>query len=268
MILFLTGCWLLIGLPNQDTEPVDTSWWTDADLDTDTDTDTDTETEYFDAYVWGLDFHGGYDGQDLIPYGIGADVEQPPYLEVSLYEERWFENQNDLHKCVATFEVEMTREDDLGWPGTMWWGAEIDLTYVPNANPDDCVDLNPVLYGTNTLEEVMEGRRMGLGIAPLSDTMANDLEQAVNSGNGNWAVDYEPYLLGFYVAEVSGGNFYGQELGWAYMTYLDEDGVIVWGSEGKAESYVVTEMDGVPEEPVLFEGSSYYLQYVDGTLLP
>ena len=115
MILLLTGCWLLLGLPNQDTDPVDTSWWTDADLDTDTDSDTDADVEYFDAYVWVLDFHGGFDGQDLIPYGIGGDIEQPPYLEVSLYEERWFENQSDLHKCVATFEGHSEQVSRFVW---------------------------------------------------------------------------------------------------------------------------------------------------------
>ena len=267
MILLLTGCWLLLSLPNKDTDPQDTSWWTDAD--TDADADTDVDDEYFDAYVWGLDFYGGYDGQDLIPYGIGGDIEQPPYVEVVLYEERWFETQNDLHTCRATFQVDMTREDDLGWAGTMWFGAEIELTYIPDAKPDDCTDMNPVKWGTNTLEEVMEGRRMGVGMAPLSSEMEQDLKEAVNSGNGNWSQDYAPYLLGFYIADATAGNFYGQELGWGYFTHLDEDNVLVYGDDGEALSYEIDELSGVPEgQSILLQGSSYYLQYVDGTLLP
>ncbi len=265
-LFLLTGCWLLLTLPGRDTDTsVDTGWWTDADADTDADGDTDKD--YFEPYVWGMDFESGWDGDDLAPFGIGGDIYQDPYMELTLYEERWFETQSDAYKCVSLFQVDMTRDDDLGYPGQMWWGAEIELTWLEGASLDECSNLNPQVWGEEVPRKVMESRRMGVGLAPLSTNMEEALRDAVNSGGGNWVVDYEPYILGFYIADASAGNFYGTELGWGYFTYLDDSGSILYGDDGNPVSYEVDGLGGTPA-PAMLQGYSYYLQYVEGSLLP
>ncbi len=267
MILLLTGCWLLLTLPIREKDPIDTSWWTDVDTDSDSDADTDTDPIYFDPFVWGLDFEGGWDGEELVSYGIGGDIEQYPYVELTLYEEEWFDSMSDANKCISLFRVDMVREDDLGWPGQIWWGAEVELTWVENASVDECDNLNPMQWGSNTPDEALENYRLGLGLAPLSPDMEQALRDAVNSSGGNWSQDYAPYLVGYYLADSTAGSFYGMELGWGSFNYVDDDGAMVYGDDGNPLTYEIQQLSEAPAHSLL-QGYSYFLQYVDGTLIP
>jgi hypothetical protein len=224
----------------------------DADVDVDADSDADAD-DIFDPWLFTVEMHTGFDGDDLMPYGIEG-TEVAPYAIFRFYEEDYRHSQIDAYTCEWTGKIVQDGHDGLG-AGGLWIGFDAHFEHDATAPRNTCDDWDPDEWADGTPTEAVETMDFGFGWAPLSIGMASELRDAYQNAGLVWE-EVEPYIFGVYwkVDDRYSGTLVN-EMGYGFATALDGDGNLAAGEDGE---YLQIEVVGSSTAPAPAYISTYY----------
>lgn len=250
-LLALTAC---IGPGRQVCDTATQIGCGDGDADTDVDADTDADADdVFDPWLFTIEMHTGYDGADIMPYGIEG-TEVAPYAIFRFYEEAYRQNQLDQYTCEWTGSIVQEGYDGLGVSG-LWEGYDTKFVHNATATRNSCDNWDPDKWADGAPTEAVEAMEFGFGWAPLSAGMASELRDAYQAAGLVWE-DVEPYIFGVYwkVDDRYAGSIVN-EMGYGFATELDAESNLVAGDDGE---YVQVEVLGSSTLPAPSYIATYY----------
>ena len=236
----------------------------DADADSDADSDTDADPEYFEPYVFGMDFYAGYDGAGMVAYGFGDGNVQDPFAAITVFEEAYFDSGGDTrYTCEETYLITENGVDRLRLDH-IYAGCDVSLTHYPGATHSPWRDFDPSIWGDETGVTVFEGATLGVGMGPMSAQWETTVKDAVVSAGLDWEADWAPYLLTYYpgIYDASSGGLVGVESGFGFTYQTDENMDLMYNADDELMSYEISGLEALPS-PALLNGRAYYLIYTD-----
>lgn len=170
------------------------------------DTDTgDTSPVYLEPFWFSIDAYFGYDSatNQIIAYNgttSSGAFTQNPAMVVTLIEEGASAQQAGDDICVIIAEqagplpakTTFSAVDNSSHPVLL--GFELDWAQATITHDCDGL-LDPAVWGEDLA--AIETVRWGAGItAPIDTLLAAQIKDQVEGESGDWAADWEPYLLG------------------------------------------------------------------------
>ena len=167
----------------------------DADSDADSDSDSDADADVtFVPYAVGFSWSLGFEDDGYVGWSSDGSYNDP-FVEVTFYEEAYFNSGDDRYACTWYAYVQDLGEDDMGVSG-LWYGAEVALI---DAGVNNCEGFDAKVWGATTPTKRMTDMRFGVGFGPLGPEVGPSLEQAVYDAGYDWERDWEPYVFSYYM---------------------------------------------------------------------
>lgn len=186
----------------------------------------------------------GYDAaQDAaVAYTVDGEVV-PPTLILGLATSTWFQTGAADERCDV-----VARHDPEGGPlPRAPWAAELAFGF--DLPADLAVESGCEGFWGDPAATLLAGR-WGLGVGPVDEALAAELEDAVVSQGGAWEADWAPVLLGggFYWSEAEDAfpeGFVPHD--YAFAAAVDEDLRLVLDEEGQSVTLPAADVvDGAP----------------------
>ena len=235
------------GWADTDTD-ADTDADSDSDSDSDSDTDTDTDAD-FDSYAASIALYTGFHDGDLTSVYFSGS-EQPPLVEITFYEEDYFEAGDERYTCTWVGAPAQNSLSDLELGDNLWIGWDVSLQ-LPDPGYTDCADFNVDKWGEATPTSVLESLQFGIGWGPALQETYDSLHDLLIDDYGwsetEWNDNYGPKLYSQYIAMYDSdvGALSGFENGLGRSLITDEAYEIVYDDDGYATFIEVS--DSMPD---------------------
>ena len=165
-------------------------------------------------------------------------------IEVSFYEQDWFESGEDRHRCSWIGEVATESSDELGVGGALWVGWSASLALVDTT----CAGFSPIRWGEDTPTGVLESEPLGIGFGPSSEDFTAELYESLRASGwseADWEASFGPFLYStWFAASGADGDLEGAEINMTRTFQVDDDWNVITDESGASTPLMVG--DGQP----------------------